>query len=112
MIQGEAEKASEILEFAINVKTKNHHADRYVDAISTLAESFYQQGHKDKALNLYQKALELSQKHGLLVQGDNILFKICIYYQDDPEKQHELLVKKLENELQLKQRKAGDKHDR
>lgn len=115
MIKGEAEKASEILESAINEKSKNrdHHADRYVTAISTLAESLYQQGYRDKALNLYEKALELSQKHGLLVQGDNILFKMCIYYQETDEKKlHELLVKKLENELQLKQRKAGDKHDR
>lgn len=105
MMKGQVDQANQILSSAINVKTKNHHVDRYVDALVALADSFQQQGDLKKAFDLYQKGLQFAEKHGLLLQENDILFKMCLYYDNDKEKHYELLVKKLKNDVKLKNRK-------
>lgn len=107
LIEQKPDTAIELLESAINLKTKKH-VDRYVETLTTLADSLIKQRDNDKAITVYNQALNVAQKHELLEQQSDILFKMCQYWDGrDKEKHYELLVNKLQIDVLLKRTNKG-----
>lgn len=104
--QSKYQEAQKVLNDAINAGKNTRIISTYIPAFVALGDCFYKQRLYDDAIQFYNSALKLAKKHNLLSHEKEILYKLCICYENVDKKTFlNTLVKYFKKNVELDSRK-------